>query len=88
MRFGGIIFKKWRSPEEWADAAREAGYSAVYFPVDYTAEDRVIDGYRDAARAADLDAAGAALAAGMAPLHWNSHRSGRLDTVTLPQAGS
>ena len=54
MRFGGIIFKKWRSPEEWADAAREAGYSAVYFPVDYTAADRVIDGYRDAARAADL----------------------------------
>ena len=54
MRFGGIIFKEWRTPQEWADAAREAGYSAVYFPVDYTAADKVIDGYLDAAREADL----------------------------------
>ena len=54
MRFGGIIFKKWRSPEEWAAAHLEAGYSAAYFPVDYTAADKVIDGYRDAAREADL----------------------------------
>lgn len=54
MRFGGIIFKKWNTPEEWAQAAKEAGYSAVYFPVDHTAPQSVIDGYRDAARAADL----------------------------------
>lgn len=54
MRFGGIIFKSWRSPEEWAQAAKEAGYSAVYFPVDYTASQKEIDGYRDAAKEADL----------------------------------
>lgn len=54
MRFGGIIFKPWRSPGEWAQAAKEAGYSAVYFPVDYTASQKEIDGYRDAAKEADL----------------------------------
>lgn len=54
MRFGGIIFKQWNSPEEWAEAAKEAGYSAVYFPVDHTAPQKVIDSYRDAANAADL----------------------------------
>ena len=54
MRFGGLIFAKWDSPEQWALAAREAGYSAVYFPVDYRAETNVIDGYARAARAADL----------------------------------
>ena len=27
-------------------------------------------------------------AAAIAPLHWNSHRSGRLETVTLPYLGS
>ena len=54
MRFGGFIFKKWTTPEEWAQAALEAGYSAVYFPVDYTAEQKVIDGYKKAAEDADL----------------------------------
>lgn len=54
MRFGGIIFKKWTTPEEWALAAIEAGYSAVYFPVDYTAELSVIDGYVRAAKEKDL----------------------------------
>ena len=54
MRFGGLIFKKWTSPEQWALAAKEMGYSAVYFPVDHTAEQAVIDGYVRAAQAADL----------------------------------
>lgn len=54
MRFGGFIFKPWNNPEEWAQAAIEAGYSAVYFPVDHTAPQNVIDGYKDAAEAADL----------------------------------
>ena len=54
MRFGGFIFKKWNTPEEWAQAALEAGYSAVYFPVDHTADQKVIDGYKNAAEAADL----------------------------------
>ena len=54
MRFGGQIFKKWNTPEEWAQAALEMGYSAVYFPVDYTADVKVIDGYKKAAEEADL----------------------------------
>ena len=54
MRFGGFIFKKWTTPEEWAKAALEAGYSAVYFPVNHTADQKTIDGYKDAAEAADL----------------------------------
>lgn len=54
MRFGGVIFRKWNSPEEWAQIALEAGYSAVYFPVDYTADIRLIDGYVEAAKEADL----------------------------------
>lgn len=54
MRFGGTIFEKWDTPEQWAVAARRAGYSAVYFPVDHTAPQRLIDSYRDAAKAADL----------------------------------
>lgn len=54
MRFGGFIFKKWSTPEEWALAALEAGYSAVYFPVDYTAKISVIDEFKEAAKAHDL----------------------------------
>lgn len=54
MRLGGLLFEKWNSPEERAQAALRAGYSAVYFPVDHTAPLKVIDGYRDAAKAADL----------------------------------
>ena len=54
MRFGGQIFKKWNTPEEWAQAALDMGYSAVYFPVDYTADIKAIDGYKKAAADADL----------------------------------
>lgn len=54
MRFGGVIFGKWDSPEQWAEMALNAGYSAVYFPVDHRAKDSVIDGYVRAAQANDL----------------------------------
>lgn len=54
MRFGGIIFKKWSTPAEWAQAAIDAGYSAVYFPVDHQAPQHVIDGYIQAAKDRDL----------------------------------
>jgi len=54
MRFGGMIFKEWNSPEEWAQIALDLGYSAVYFPVNHTADIKTIDGYKDAAKAADL----------------------------------
>lgn len=54
MRLGGILCKPWSTPEEWALAAEAMGYSAVYFPVDCTAELAVIDGYRQAAKEHDL----------------------------------
>ncbi|MBR0464748.1 MAG: sugar phosphate isomerase/epimerase [Clostridia bacterium] len=54
MRFGGMIFGQWDSPEQWAERAREMGYTGVYFPVDYRADTSVIDGYVNAAREADL----------------------------------
>lgn len=54
MRFGGFIFKPWETPEQWAEAAIEAGYSAVYFPVNHTAPQSVIDGYKKAAEDYDL----------------------------------
>lgn len=54
MRFGGNIVRKWNSPEQWAQFAREAGYTAVYFPLDHTADVKDIDAYVTAAKAADL----------------------------------
>ena len=54
MRLGGLLFGKFDHPEQWAQAAQSAGYRAVYFPVDYRAEQSVIDGYAQAAKAADL----------------------------------
>ncbi len=54
MRFGGLLFGEWNTPQEWAQAALDAGYSAVYFPVDHTAPQQVIDGYADAAKENNL----------------------------------
>ncbi|MGI6635259.1 MAG: sugar phosphate isomerase/epimerase family protein [Christensenellales bacterium] len=54
MRLGGALFGKFSSPEKWAQAALRAGYRAVYFPVDYTASLRLIDGFVRAAQVADL----------------------------------
>lgn len=54
MRFGGLIFKEWKTPEEWAQAAKEMGYTGVYFPVDYTADQKLIDGFVEAAKENDL----------------------------------
>lgn len=54
MRLGGLIFGSFAHPEQWAKAALNAGYRAVYFPVDYTAGQKAIDGYVQAAKAADL----------------------------------
>ena len=54
MKFGGMIFKEWHTPEQWAQAALDAGYSAVYFPVDHRAPVKEIDGFVSAAKAADL----------------------------------
>ncbi len=54
MRFGGNLFGTWTSPAQWADMACAAGYTSVYFPVNFTAPQKEIDGYRDAAAAAGL----------------------------------
>lgn len=49
-----MIFENWQTPEQWAQAAVNAGYSAVYFPCDYTAPQSVIDGFVSAAKDRDL----------------------------------
>lgn len=54
MRIGGMIFQKWQTAEQWAQIAREIGYTAVYFPVDYTAAQPEIDAYIKAAADYDL----------------------------------
>ena len=54
MRFGGFVVDKWDSPEDWANKAVELGYTGVYFPVDYTADVKEIDGYVSAAKSHNL----------------------------------
>jgi sugar phosphate isomerase/epimerase len=54
MRFGGLIFTKWTTPDEWAQAAIAAGYTAVYFPLDYYADTAKIDQFVAAAKENDL----------------------------------
>ena len=54
MRFGGNLCDKWSSPEQWAEMNVQAGYTGVYFPLDYTAETSEIDAYVNAAKECDL----------------------------------
>lgn len=54
MRLGGLIFGTFEHPEQWAQEAIRLQYRAVYFPVDYMADQKLIDGYAQAAKAADL----------------------------------
>lgn len=54
MRLGAPVFGKWDSPEEWANIAREAGYSAVYCPIDHRADTQTIRAYAEAAKRAHL----------------------------------
>lgn len=54
MRFGGNLFTDWKTPDEWAKSARDCGYSAVYFPLDYHADTKTIDAFLAAAKAQDL----------------------------------
>ena len=54
MKFGGNICRKWATPGEWAALAKEMGYSAVYFPLNYLAEQSEIDAYCAAAKEAGL----------------------------------
>lgn len=54
MRFGGPILKPFNSPGEWLALVKEMNYTAVYFPVDHTAPDALIDEYAALARENDL----------------------------------
>lgn len=50
MRLGGPIMKEFADPGQWAALVREMGYSAVFFPVDHTAEPALIAEYAKLAR--------------------------------------
>lgn len=50
MRFGGPILLPYKDPGEWLALVQEMGYSAVYFPVDHTAPDELIETYARLAR--------------------------------------
>ncbi len=54
MRLGAPIFKQWNTPDEWAYFARQAGYSAVYCPVDHRADEATVRAFARAAQEADL----------------------------------
>ncbi|MDR1540156.1 MAG: sugar phosphate isomerase/epimerase [Clostridiales bacterium] len=45
MRFGGGVVGPYKSPEEWASLVLKLGYSAIVFPVDYTAKLDVRNAY-------------------------------------------
>ena len=42
MRFGGFIFKKWNTPEEWAQAALEGRCEAVFLARPVSAEEAAL----------------------------------------------
>lgn len=50
MKLGIAIQLSHTSPEEWAQKHRAHGLSAVVFPLDYTADQKLIDAYAQAAR--------------------------------------
>jgi sugar phosphate isomerase/epimerase len=54
MHFGGPILLPYKDPGEWLTLVKEIGYSAVYFPVDHTAADDLIETYSRLARENNL----------------------------------
>ena len=50
MLFGGPVLKPYATPDQWLSLVREMAYSAVYFPVDHTAETSLIDAYASLAK--------------------------------------
>jgi len=54
MRLGGPIFTEFTGPEDWVVAARATGYTAVYCPARYGAEDEVVGAYARAAAKAHI----------------------------------
>ena len=54
MRFGLNFTPAHRSAEEWGDYLKDHGFTTAVFPVDYRAEDALIEGYINAARERDI----------------------------------
>jgi sugar phosphate isomerase/epimerase len=54
MKLGGPFFGDTSTPELWVAAARRAGYTAAWCPVDASASDDVVRAYVDAAAAAGI----------------------------------
>ena len=54
IRFGGPIFEKYTSPEEWVSAVKKKGYSAAYCPVQPGEKHDVVLAYKNAAARADI----------------------------------
>ncbi|MBQ4625606.1 MAG: sugar phosphate isomerase/epimerase [Clostridia bacterium] len=54
MRLGISFAYPHTSPTEWAEQLRGMGLGACVFPVDYTAPDALIDGYKKAAKDYDI----------------------------------
>lgn len=51
MRLGISTDLNCKSPQEWAESIRSLGCGAVVFPVDYTADEKTVWAYADAAEA-------------------------------------
>ncbi len=54
MRLGGEVKREYNSPEEWLAGVKALGYSAVYTPINYTADTATRRAYRECAEANDL----------------------------------
>ena len=54
LRLGGPVFGNFNSPDAWAKAVKELGYSAAYCPARATETDDVVKAYADAAKKTDI----------------------------------
>ena len=54
MRLGGPVFAKYNGADGWAKAVKAAGYSAAYSPSMPGVEKKVVEAYRDAAKASGI----------------------------------
>ncbi len=54
MRIGGQVFESFSTPEEWARAVREQGYSAAFCPLGEDPDEETVRAYADAAAEADI----------------------------------
>ncbi len=54
MRLGGPIFGKFDSPGDWAQAVKQAGYTAAYCPFESDISDEVLKEYIEVAKKEDI----------------------------------